>query len=119
MTIFKFIDFTPTHQQQHQHQHSHSQQQPHFIHQINNNFVLHIEGITQSIACLYITNELNERIQIPKDFKVFTYNHNGKIQQPQADPSCHILSWSDDYIIELQNTQIISLVSQRSWNISI
>ncbi len=94
----------------------------HYMTQINEKQILHIEQVTGSISCLYFTNEFNQKINIPNSFALYvaTYCENKYIKQIQspADMTCYVLSCIDNYIMEMNGEQILSLTSQRIWCIT-
>jgi phosphate starvation-inducible membrane PsiE len=90
-----------------------------YMYNMGSNMILHIKRINHSVAILYFTDEMNNKINIPEDIVVYTYYYqdtNIKIIQKPIKQDYH-LCWTDNYTIEYKKIQILSLNSQRKWNI--
>ena len=86
---------------------------------ISPNIILHIMRINHSVALLYFTDEMCNNINVPEDIVVYACNHqdiNIKIIENPIK-QCYSLCWTDNYTIEYKKIEILSLNSQRKWNI--
>ena len=86
---------------------------------MDSNAILHIKWINHSVAVLYFTDDLSNKINIPDGIVVYTYDYrdtNKKIIQKRCNQD-YLLCWTDNYTIEYNKIQILSLNSQRKWNI--
>lgn len=90
-----------------------------YMYNMGSNMILHIKQTNHSVALLYFTDEMSNKINIPEDIVVYTYDYqdtNKKIiQKPikQDYPLC----WTDNYTIEYKEIEFLSLNTQRKWNI--
>ena len=75
--------------------------------------ILHIKRKNNSIARLYFTNQLNEKINIPSDFIVYK---NNKIQTPN-DLYEYTLYWYRDYDIVYNGETLYNIRNERTWTI--
>lgn len=90
-----------------------------YLYNISSNVVLHIKRINYGVVILYFTDEVNNKINIPDSVIVYTYDYediNKKIIQ-KAIKQDYPLCWTDNYIIEYNKIEILSLHNQRTWNI--
>lgn len=86
---------------------------------INSNTILHINRINHSVAVLYFTDVINNKINIPSTIVVYTYdyqNTNKKVVHNSIKQE-YMLCWTDDYTIELNKNVLINIKNQRKWNI--
>lgn len=89
-----------------------------YIHNVDLQTILHIKRISHSVAMLYFTDEMNNKIDIPNDTIVYTYdyeNDNKILIKPitQYFPLC----WTDDYTIIINKKILLDIKKQRKWNI--
>jgi hypothetical protein len=75
--------------------------------------ILHIKQKNNSIASLYFTNQLNEKIDIPCDFIVYK---NKKIQYPN-ETNDYTLYWSKNYDIVYNGETLYNIRNERKWTI--
>ncbi len=89
-----------------------------YIYNINPTTILHIKRINHSVAILYITDEMSNKIDIPNGLVLYTYDHqtNKKIIQ-NATRQDFPLCWTDDYVVELNKNVLITIKNQRKWSI--
>lgn len=79
-----------------------------------------IKRIHHSVAILYFTDEMSNKINIPNGVVVYTsdyQNSEKRVILKPIDESYH-LCWTDDYIVELNEIILINIKSQRKWIIS-
>ena len=91
----------------------------HYMYNINLNTILHIKRLNHGVALLYFTDVMKNKINIPIDIVVYTYNYlykNEKIIQKSIDEN-YPLCYTDNYTIEYKKIEILSLHNQRKWNI--
>lgn len=87
---------------------------------IDSNTILHIMGIGNTIAILYFTDALNNKMDIPDGITVYTYVYQDSNKPVLLRPhtQCYYLCHTDDYMIEMDKRVIIDLKHQRMWNIT-
>ena len=86
---------------------------------MSSNMILHIKRMNHGVAVLYFTDNMSNKINIPEDIVVYTYDYqdtNKKIVQ-KAIQQDYPLCWTDNYTVEYKKIQILSLNTQRAWNI--
>jgi hypothetical protein len=90
-----------------------------YTYNVNYNVILHIKRINHAVAILYFTDEMNNKMNIPDDILVYTYDYSDNkrvllkpIKQEYA------LCWTDNYEIELNKNILINIKNQRKWNIT-
>ena len=86
---------------------------------MGSNIILNIKRINHSVAVLYFTDEMSNKINIPDDIVIYTYDYedtNKKIILKAIKEECP-LCWTDNYTIEYKKIEILSINSQRKWNI--
>ena len=90
-----------------------------YIYNINSTTILHIKKINNSVASLWFTDEMSNKINIPNGIIVYTYDYqtNEKIIQ-NLNGQDYFLCWTDDYIVELNKNVLINIKNQRKWNIT-
>ena len=86
-----------------------------YIYNINSNIILHIKQVNYSVAILYFTDELGNKINIPDDILVYTYDNSKEVLLKPIKQQ-YALCWTDDYIIKV-NDKLINIKNQRQWNI--
>ena len=92
-----------------------------YIYNINSNIILHINRMNHSVAILYFTDEMGNKINIPNGIVVYTYdyqNKNKKISLKSSIKKEYLLCWTDDYTIELNKNIVLNIKNQRNWNIT-
>ena len=90
------------------------------VYNISSNTNVCIERMTHSVAALYFTDEHNNKINIPDNIVVYTYDYQNtqkKVVQDYIDNTYH-LCWTDSYTIEFNKTILINIKNQRKWVIS-
>lgn len=89
-----------------------------YTYNINHNVNLHIKRINHGVAILYFTDEMNNKINVPNDILVYTYDNtnNKRVLLNQINQE-YALCWSDNYEIELNKNILINIKNQRKWNI--
>ncbi len=90
-----------------------------YTYNVNSTINLHIRKINNSVAILYFTDEIGNKINIPDGLIVYTYDYqtNKKIIQNHIH-QYYPLCWTDDYVIELNEIVLINIRNQRKWNIT-
>ena len=90
-----------------------------YTYHMGSNMILHIKRNNHSVAVLYFTDEMNNKISIPDEIVVYTYDYqdkNKKIIQKHLKQD-YPLCWTDNYTIEYKKIEILNLICQRKWNI--
>ena len=90
-----------------------------YIYNMGSNIILHIKRNCHSVAVLYFTDEMCNKINIPDGIVVYTYDFqdtNKKIIL-KAIKQDYPLCWTDNYKIEYNKIQFLSLNCQRKWDI--
>jgi len=90
-----------------------------YIYNMDSTTILHVKRINHSVAVLYFTDEMSNKIDIPDNIVIYTYdyqNTNKKVIQ-KAIRQDYLLCWTDDYVVELNNIELINIKNQRKWNI--
>lgn len=89
-----------------------------YTYNVTSYIMLHITRVNHGVAILYFTDENYNKIDIPNDILVYTYDYSDNkrillkpIKQDYA------LCWTDNYEIELNNNILITINNQRKWNI--
>jgi hypothetical protein len=77
--------------------------------------ILHIKRKSKSVACLYFTNQLNNRIGIPSEFIV--YQNNNIIKPDNENSEGYTLYWSKNYDIVYRGDTLYNIRPERSWTI--
>jgi hypothetical protein len=89
-----------------------------YIHHINPSTLLHIKRINNSVAVLYFTDKMNNKINIPDGLAVHTYDfQTNKKFTHNAIHQDYPLCWTDDYVIDLNKKVTLTINNQRKWNI--
>ena len=90
-----------------------------YIYNINSHIILHITRINNGVALLYFTDEDSNKINIPNNIIVYTYDFQDNNKQILLKPikENYALCWTDNYIIELDKNVLINIKNQRKWNI--
>ena len=88
-----------------------------YVYSINENLILNIKRITCAVANLYFTDNLNNKIDIPNEIKIYTFDEGIRIEQKPIDKQHYALCWTDKYDIEFNKGRLITIENQRYWNI--
>lgn len=92
-----------------------------YFHNITSNTKLCIKRINNSVAMLYFTDDMSNKINIPDGIVIYTTDYSQNIQRKvilnHIDNS-YPLCWTDDYIVELNKNVLINIKNQRKWVIS-
>jgi hypothetical protein len=75
--------------------------------------ILHIKRIKNSVATLYFTNQLNQKIDIPSEFMVY---NNSNIYKPN-DTNDYTLYWCKNYDIVYRGDTLYNIRSKKTWTI--
>jgi hypothetical protein len=91
-----------------------------YIYYINEKIILHITCVNNSVSCLYFTDELNKKINIPDGIivKTFNYENNEESILKNIKNIHYALCYSDDYVVEYNNNKILNIKNKRSWEIN-
>jgi len=89
-----------------------------YFYNMNSTNILLIKRINHSVAVLYFMDEMNNKIDIPDNIVIYTYDYqtNKKIIL-NAIRQAYLLCWTDDYIVEFDKIELIKINNQRKWNI--
>jgi hypothetical protein len=74
--------------------------------------ILHINRKSKSVACLYFTNQLNKKIDIPSDFIIY---QNDDVLEP--DNNKYTLHWSKNYDIVYCGDTLYNIRPEKTWRI--
>jgi hypothetical protein len=91
-----------------------------YSYKLKEDVMFHLEKSTESVARLYFTDENNTQIDKPQIFHVRSYKHDGEsltftIEKPINNN--YFLCWTDSYSITYDQKEILTIDSQRTWNI--
>ena len=91
-----------------------------FQYNISSNTQLWIKQINRSVAMLYFTDEMSNKINIPDGIIVYTTDYQDTQTRVILNPidNSYPLCWTDDYTVELNNIVLINIKNQRKWIIS-
>lgn len=69
---------------------------------------------------LYFTDEMNNKVNVPNDILVYTYDYtNNKRVLLNPIKQDYALCCTDNYEIELNKNILINIKNQRKWNITL
>ena len=89
-----------------------------YINSINLTTNLHIKRLNNSIAILYFTDKMNNKINIPHGLVLHTYDFQTLAKTVnESTGEYYYLCWTDDYVVELNKKVILSIINKRRWNI--
>ena len=90
-----------------------------YIYNINSHTILHIKQINNGVAVLYFTDEDSNKINIPNNIMVYTYDFEDNNKRLLLNPirQDYALCWTDNYTVELNKNVLINIKNQRKWNI--
>lgn len=76
--------------------------------------ILHIKRKSKSVACLYFTNQLNKKIDIPSEFIIY---QNDDVLEPEPDNNNYTLHWSKKYDIVYRGDTLYNIRPEKTWTI--
>ena len=76
--------------------------------------ILHIKRKNNSVATLYFTNQLNEKIDIPSEFIVL---QDKEILHPNEETDDYTLYWKKNYDIVYDGETLYNIRNERTWTI--
>lgn len=79
--------------------------------------ILHIKRKNNSSATLYFTNQLNEIIDIPSDFKVYKNNNNMNTLLHPNETNDYTLYWRKNYDIIYNGETLYNIRNEKTWTI--
>jgi hypothetical protein len=80
--------------------------------------ILHIKRKNNSSATLYFTNQLNEKIDIPSDFKVYKHDKNNfNILLHPNETNDYTLYWRKNYDVVYNGETLYNIRNDRTWTI--
>ena len=79
--------------------------------------ILHIKRENNSSATLYFTNQLNEEIDIPSDFKVYKNKNNMNVLLHPNETNDYTLYWRKNYDIVYNGDTLYNIRNDRTWTI--
>lgn len=94
-----------------------------YTHRVRSNLNLHITRMTNNVVLLYLTDDLSNRVPMPSELQVYTYETTNEYEPAQRvlvvpnEQGC-ALSWTNDYDIYLDGNDILRIQANRSWTIS-
>ena len=90
-----------------------------YLYNISSNTLLHINRMNHSVAILYFTDKMNNKINIPDDIVVYTYDYQDQNKKIIEKPikQDYSLCWTDKYTIQYKKKEILCLNNQRKWDI--
>lgn len=82
-----------------------------YIHKISSSIVLHLQRTNHAIAMLSFTDEMNNEINIPSGFIIYTkdFEKNTKVIQKPLDNNLYLLCWTDEYVVEFNNKVVLDI----------
>lgn len=92
-----------------------------YIHAIHPGLLVHIHRISHSVASLSFTDEFNNKVPIPTEIKVYTFDYTKKQSKVIVKPSLHndyALCWTDNYTVEWNSEIVLNIKNKRSWKIT-
>lgn len=92
-----------------------------FVHIIHPELLVHIQRISHSVASLTFTDEYNNKVPIPTDIKVYTFDFTKTQPKVIVKPSLHndyALCWTDNYTVEWNGEIAVNIKNKRSWKIT-
>ena len=86
---------------------------------IDAKIILHVHRINYSIANLYFTDEMNNKINIPNSIVVYTYDYKNIQNKVILNPinQYYKLCWTNNYAVELNNRLITDIKNNKNWYI--
>ena len=78
--------------------------------------ILHIKRKNNSSATLYFTNQLNEKINIPSDFKVYKNNNMNTLLHTN-ETNDYTLYWRKNYDIIYNGETLYNIRNEKTWTI--
>ena len=82
---------------------------------------MYIERLSHAIAKMYFVDENDRWIGIPTEISVFTFEMDmtpsRRVKVNPVHTSYYTLCWTDNYDIMFENSNILSIETQRYWNI--
>ena len=82
---------------------------------LKSEIILHIKRKSKSVATLYFTNQLNEKIDIPSDFII--YKNNDILEPDNETHNDYTLYWSKNYDIIYRGDTLYNIRPARTWTI--
>lgn len=92
-----------------------------YVHVIKRELLVHIHRISHSVASLTFTDECNNKVPIPDEIKVYTFDYNKKQSKVILEPSLnndYALCWTENYTVEWNGEIVVNLQNKRSWKIT-
>lgn len=84
---------------------------------IDSDLILHIENISNTVAMLYFTDDMENEIPIPKGLFVYSRDTNLTIQSPYKNKQ-FVLCWANNYVVKFNGETILIINSPRIWDIT-
>lgn len=91
-----------------------------YVYNVSLKTKLCLKRINHSVAMLYFTDEMSNKINIPDGIIVYTTDYQNTQMRVIIKPidKTYPLCWTDDYTVELNNNVLINIKNQRKWVIS-
>lgn len=92
-----------------------------YIHEIRPELLVHINRISPSVASLTFTDECNNKVPIPNEIKVYTFDYTKTQYKVFVKPSInndYALCWTDNYTVEWNDEIVLNIKNKRSWKIT-
>ena len=92
-----------------------------YIHAIRPELLVHINRISHSVASLTFTDEFNNKVPIPNEIRVYTFDYTKTQSKVIVKPSLHndyVLCWTDNYTVEWNSEIVVNIKNKRSWKIT-
>ena len=86
---------------------------------LNEKITINIECMSDSLSILYFRNEKNEKIDIPNEIDIYTYDfqYNRVLLESVTDES-YVLCYLYEYDIIFNGKKVINIKPQKVWQIS-
>ena len=92
-----------------------------YIHAIHPGLLVHIVRISPSVASLSFTDEYNNKVPIPKEIRVYTFDFTKTQPKVILRPSLnndYALCWTDNYTVEWNGEIVLNIKNNRYWKIT-
>jgi hypothetical protein len=92
-----------------------------YIHSIHPKWKVCIKRISHSVALLYFRDNCNDKVPIPPEIQVYTFDYNKKQPKVILQPSIindYTLCWTDNYTVEWNGEIVLNIKNKRSWKIT-
>jgi hypothetical protein len=82
---------------------------------LKSEIILHIKRKSKSVASLYFTNQINEKINIPSEF--FVYQNSDILEPDKETQNDYTLWWNGKYDIVYRGETLHNIRPEKTWKI--